>query len=44
METSLAVRQTLELFSQPLFLERSIDDPEGRAACVADLVLRSLAP
>jgi len=43
-ETSLAVLQTLELFSQPLFLEQNIDDPEGRAACVADLVLRSLAP
>jgi AcrR family transcriptional regulator len=43
-ETSLAILQTLELFSQPLLLEQSIDDPEGKAESVANLVLRSLAP
>jgi AcrR family transcriptional regulator len=43
-ETSLAILQTLELFSQPLILEQNIDDPEGRAESVANLVLRSLAP
>ncbi len=43
-ETSVAILQTLELFSQPLFLEQNIDDPEGRAESVANLVLRSLAP
>jgi AcrR family transcriptional regulator len=43
-ETSQAVIQTLELFSQPLLLEQNIADPEGRAERVANLVLRSLAP
>jgi AcrR family transcriptional regulator len=43
-ETSQAILQTLELFSQPLLLEQNIDDPEGRAESVANLVLRSLAP
>jgi AcrR family transcriptional regulator len=43
-ETSLAVHHTLELFSQPLFLEQNIDDPEGKAGSVANLVLRSLSP
>jgi AcrR family transcriptional regulator len=43
-ETSLAILQTLELFSQPLFLEQNIDDPVGKAESVANLVLRSLAP
>lgn len=43
-ETSLAILRTLELFSYPVFLERHIDDPEGRATLIADLVLRSLAP
>jgi AcrR family transcriptional regulator len=42
-ETSLAVLQTLELFSQPLLLEQNMDDPEGKAESVANLVLRSLA-
>ncbi len=42
-ETSLAILQTLELFSQPLFLEQNIDDVEGKADSVANLVLRSLA-
>jgi AcrR family transcriptional regulator len=42
-ETSSAVQQTLELFSQPLFLRQHSDDPELRAMGVADLVLRSLA-
>jgi AcrR family transcriptional regulator len=43
-ETCLAILQTLELFSQPLFLEQNIDDPVGKAESVANLVLRSLAP
>lgn len=43
-ETSQAILQTLELFSQPLLLEQNIADPEGRAESVANLVLRSLAP
>lgn len=43
-ETSLAVQQTLELFSMPLFLKQHSDDTEARAMCVADLVLRGLAP
>jgi AcrR family transcriptional regulator len=43
-ETSFAIRQTLELFSQPLFLEQNFDGLEDRAASVASLVLRSLAP
>ncbi len=43
-ETCLAIRQTLELFSQPLFLEQNLDGLEEKASAVANLVLRSLAP
>lgn len=43
-ETCLAIQQILELFSKPVFLEQNIDDPEGRAVNVANMVLRSLAP
>jgi AcrR family transcriptional regulator len=43
-ETCQAILQTLELFSLPLLLEQSLDDPEGKAESVANLVLRSLAP
>ncbi len=43
-EVSLAIQQTLELFSQPLFLQQASDDPQERAERVANLVLRSLAP
>jgi AcrR family transcriptional regulator len=44
VEVSLAVHQTLELFSQPIFLRQHFSNAEERARCVADLVLRSLAP
>ena len=43
-ETTLAIQQILELFSKPTFLEQNIDDPEGRARNMANMVLRSLAP
>jgi AcrR family transcriptional regulator len=43
-ETSQAILQTLELFSLPLFLAHNLDDAEGKAESVANLVLRSLAP
>jgi AcrR family transcriptional regulator len=43
-ETSLAIMHTLELFSSPLLLEHNIDDLEGKAICVVNLVLRGLAP
>lgn len=43
-ETSKAVLQTMELFSQPMFLEHNFDDLEERTTLMADLVLRSLAP
>ena len=43
-ETSQAILYTLKLFSVPLFLEQNPDDPEDKAECVANLVLRSLAP
>jgi AcrR family transcriptional regulator len=43
-ETSQAILHTLKLFSYPLFLEQNIDEPEDKAECVANLVLRSLAP
>jgi AcrR family transcriptional regulator len=43
-ETSQAIYQTLELFANPTFLERSLDDPNGKSESVANLVLRSLAP
>jgi AcrR family transcriptional regulator len=42
-ETSEAIYQTLELFANPVFLERSLDDPDGKSEAVANLVLRSLA-
>ncbi len=41
-ETSLAIRQTLELYSRPRFLNHNLDGLEERAVYVAALVLRSL--
>ena len=35
---------TLDLFSRPTMLEHNIDDPEGKAESVVNLVLRSFAP
>lgn len=43
-EVGRAVLQTMELFWVPMFLERNFDDLDGRAQCVANLVLRSLSP
>jgi AcrR family transcriptional regulator len=43
-ETSAAVMLTLDLFSFPTMLMHNIDDPEGKAMSVVNLVLRSLAP
>ena len=43
-ETSLAILHILELFSSPVLFQQHIDDPEGRAEGIANLVLRSLAP
>jgi AcrR family transcriptional regulator len=43
-ETCAAVMLTLDLFSLPTMLEHNIDDPEGKAESVANLVLRSFAP
>jgi AcrR family transcriptional regulator len=43
-EVSLAILQTLELFSPPLLLEQNFDGSESKAESVANLVLRSLAP
>jgi AcrR family transcriptional regulator len=43
-ETCSAVMLTLDLFSRPTMLEHNIDDPEGKAESVVNLVLRSFAP
>ncbi|TDX66476.1 TetR family transcriptional regulator [Methylosinus sp. sav-2] len=43
-ETCRAILQTMELCWNPRLLERHFDDIEERAAAMANLVLRSLAP
>ncbi|BBU63306.1 AcrR family transcriptional regulator [Methylosinus sp. C49] len=43
-ETCRAILQTMELCWSPRLLERHLDDLEERAAAMANLVLRSLAP
>jgi AcrR family transcriptional regulator len=42
-ETTEAIRQTLELFSRPLFLAQDLDNAETKAKGIANMILRSLA-
>jgi hypothetical protein len=43
-ETTAATFLVMQPYSNPLFLEHTLDEAEGAAAQLASLILRSLAP